>query len=43
MIRRIQYVHFEALLVKKDRWVMTMEFQRGAATEAEWTALGSEE
>ena len=39
----IQYVHFEALLVKKDRWVMMMEFQRDAATEAEWTALGSEE
>lgn len=35
----VQYVHFEALLVKKERWVMMMEFQRGAASEAEWAAL----
>lgn len=36
----VQYVHFEALLVKRDGWKMMMEFQRGAATEAEWAALG---
>lgn len=39
----VQYVHFEALLVRKDRWMMMMEFQRGAATEAEWAALEGEE
>lgn len=36
----VQYVHFEALLVKRDGWEMLMEFQRGPATEAEWAALG---
>lgn len=35
----VQYVHFEALLVKKDGWKMMMEFQRGPATEADWRAL----
>ena len=35
----VQYVHFEALLVKKDGWKMMMEFQRGSASEAEWAAL----
>ena len=34
-----QFVHFEALLVKRDGWKMLMEFQRGAASEAEWEAL----
>ena len=33
------YVHFEALMVKRDGWKMLMEFQRGAATQAEWDAL----
>ena len=36
-----QYIHFEALLVKRDGWKMLMEFQRDPATEAEWDALGS--
>lgn len=35
----VQYVHFEALLVKRDGWKMLMEFQRGPASEAEWAAL----
>jgi ketosteroid isomerase-like protein len=39
----VQYVHFEALLVKKGGWMMMMEFQRGPATEAEWAALGGEQ
>jgi ketosteroid isomerase-like protein len=31
-------VHFEALLVKKDRWLMLMEYQQQAATDEEWEA-----
>ena len=34
-----QYVHFEALIVKRDGWKMLMEYQKGPATEAEWNAL----
>ena len=34
-----QYVHFEALLVKKGTWRMVMEFQKSRATLAEWAAL----
>jgi hypothetical protein len=33
-----QYVHFEALLVKKDGWKMMMEYQQTPATAAEWDA-----
>ena len=33
------YVHFEALLVKKGTWKMLMEFQKEIATKAEWDAL----
>jgi len=34
------YVHFEALLVKKNgKWKILMEFQKSAASEAEWSAL----
>jgi len=35
-----QYVHFEALLVKKDGWKMMMEYQQSPATEDEWDAAG---
>ena len=35
----VQYVHFEALLVKREGWKMMMEFQRGEASEVEWRAL----
>ena len=36
-----QYVHFQALLVKKDgRWLMVMEYQLSPATAEEWEALG---
>ena len=35
-----EYVHFEALLVKKeDGWKILMEYQKGPATEDEWKAL----
>lgn len=37
-----QYVHFEALLVKRDGWKMLMEFQKNPASEAEWEALGDD-
>jgi len=33
-----QYVHFEALLVKKDGWKMMMEYQQTPATQEEWAA-----
>ena len=34
------YVHFEALLVKKDgEWKILMEFQKSSATEKEWEFL----
>lgn len=33
------YVHFEALLLKKDgAWTMLMEYQKNPATKAEWDA-----
>ena len=33
------YVHFEALLLKKDgAWTMVMEYQKHSATRAEWDA-----
>lgn len=34
-----EYIHFEALLLKRDRWKIVMEYQKAAATEAEWNAL----
>ncbi len=35
----VAVVWFEALLVKKNgRWLMVMEFQKEAATDAEWAA-----
>ena len=34
------YVHFEALLVKKKgKWKILMEFQKSLATEEEWSSL----
>ncbi len=33
------YMHFEALLVKQGRWLTLMEYQKSAATEADWNAL----
>ena len=34
-----EYIHFEGLLVRKDRWLILMEFQKAKATRAEWEAL----
>jgi hypothetical protein len=35
-----EYVHLEALLVKRDgKWKIFMEYQKAPATEAEWKAL----
>lgn len=35
-----QFVHFDALLVKKgNAWLMLMEYQKSKATEAEWHLL----
>ena len=36
-----QYVHFEALLVKKDGWKMMMEYQQTPATSEEWAGAGN--
>lgn len=36
----VVYIHFEALLVTQDGWKMLMEYQKQAATEAEWEAAG---
>ncbi len=33
------YVHFEALLVKRDGWQIMMEYQKSPATAAQWAAL----
>ncbi len=33
------YVHFDALLVKRGKWKMVMEYQKNPATLAEWDAL----
>ncbi|MBL8512504.1 MAG: hypothetical protein JNJ55_00815 [Betaproteobacteria bacterium] len=33
------YVHFDALLVKRGKWKMVMEYQKNEATKAEWDAL----
>lgn len=37
---RKEFIHFEALLVKKQGgWKTLMEYQKSAGTEAEWAAL----
>lgn len=36
------YIHFEALLTKKDsQWLILMEYQKSKATLKEWDALGA--
>ena len=37
-LRSDQFIHFEALLVRKDGWKMIMEYQKSVATRAEWDA-----
>jgi len=34
-----EYIHFEALLLKRDGWKIMMEYQKSTGTEAEWNAL----
>lgn len=34
-----QYIHFEALLVRKNGWKSIMEFQKSSATAEEWAAI----
>ena len=34
------FVHFEALLVKKDGWKLMMEYQKEPGTRADWDKLG---
>jgi ketosteroid isomerase-like protein len=36
----VVYIHFEALLIRKDGWKMLMEYQKQPASEAEWAAAG---
>jgi ketosteroid isomerase-like protein len=38
--RTEQFIHFEALLVKKQGWKMMMEYQKSRATREEWEAAG---
>ena len=39
-----EYVHLEALLVKKNQqWKILMEYQKSKATQAEWDALAPHE
>ena len=35
-----QFIHFEALLVRKEGWKMMMEYQKSVATQEEWNAAG---
>ena len=37
-IQNVVYIHFEALLVKKDGWKTLMEYQTAVATVEEWAA-----
>lgn len=38
------YIHFEALLTKKDsKWLILMEYQKSKATLKEWDALGAKQ
>ena len=34
----VAMVHFEGLLVRKDGWLMVMEYQKSSATFEEWEA-----
>jgi hypothetical protein len=36
----VRYVHFETLLVKPDRWLILMEYQKKCATVEQWNNLG---
>lgn len=34
-----EYIHFEGLLLKTERWRIVMEFQKSQASKEEWDAL----
>ena len=36
--RTDSYAHFETLLIKKNGWKIMMEYQKSAATQAQWDA-----
>ena len=36
---RKEYIHFEALLVKRDGWKTFMEYQKARGTAAQWKLL----
>ena len=38
-VETTSYIHLEALLIKEDRWLIMMEYQKSRGTEAEWKAL----
>lgn len=38
-----QYIHFEALLTRKEVWKLMMEYQKAVATPEEWAAAGGAE
>ena len=38
-IRKDDYLHFEALLVRENGWQTLMEYQKAPASENEWTKL----
>ena len=35
----VRFIHFEALMVKKEGWKMVMEFQKSPATPEQWEGL----
>lgn len=35
-----EYIHFEALLLKRGTWQVVMEYQKSVATKVEWDKLG---
>ena len=37
--RKDDYIHFEGLLIKGDKWKIMMEYQKSRATEDEWDKL----
>jgi hypothetical protein len=38
-VAKTEYIHLEALLVKKDRWLILMENQKSEGTKEEWENL----
>lgn len=38
-VAKTEYIHLEALLVKKDRWLILMENQKSSGTKEEWESL----